>query len=133
MNLLFVCLFVWSFSSHSKIFTHMETSPLPMKSCKFDLCSALMAIEQWELFNVPHLLRHGPSVYNGHLRGAVTLTPNAERLPVELSLPVFTTVCHERGSNPDPRPMLMYLQNKIKCPFWWPMLGTYYHWAVRVI
>ena len=57
----------------------------------FDLCSALMAIEQWGFFNVPHPLRHGPTVYNVHLRGPVTLTPNAERLAVELSLPVLTT------------------------------------------
>ena len=39
---------------------------------------------------VPHLLWHGASVYNGHLRRPVTLTPIAERLAVELSLPVFT-------------------------------------------
>ena len=31
------------------------------------------------------------SVYNGHLRGPVTLTPIAQRYAVELSLPVFTT------------------------------------------
>ena len=30
-------------------------------------------------------------VFNGHLRGPVTLTPIAERLAVELLLPVFTT------------------------------------------
>ena len=58
----------------------------------FNLCSALMAIEQWGLFNVPHLLRHGPIVYNGHLRGPGALTPVAERLTVELTLPVFTSV-----------------------------------------
>ena len=39
------------------------------------LCSALMAIEQWGFFSVPFLLWHGASVYNGHLRGPVTLTP----------------------------------------------------------
>ena len=41
---------------------------------------------------MPRLLWHGASVCNGHLiRGAVTLTLIAERLAVELSLPVFTT------------------------------------------
>ena len=40
-------------------------------------------------FSVPHILWHGTSVYDGHLRGPVTLTPIAERLAVELSLPVF--------------------------------------------
>ena len=32
---LFVCLFVWGLTSHSRIYTHTETSPLPVKSCKF--------------------------------------------------------------------------------------------------
>ena len=53
--------------------------------------SALLAIEQWGLFSVQHLLWYMASVYNGHLRGHVTLTPIAERLEVELSLPVFMT------------------------------------------
>ena len=36
------------------------------------------------------------------IRGPVTLAPVAERLAVELSLPVFTTsVCRDRGSIPD--------------------------------
>ena len=56
------------------------------RAANFDLCSALMAIEQWRLFSVPHLLWYGASVYNGHLRGLVTLAPIAERLAVELSL-----------------------------------------------
>ena len=61
---------------------------------------ALMAIEQSGFFNVAHLLWHGPTLYNGHLRGPVTLTPVAERLAVELSLPVLKTkVCPNRGSN----------------------------------
>ena len=61
-----------------------------------------MAIEQWGFFNVPDPLRNGPTVYNGHLREPVTLTPVAERLAVELSLPFFTTwVCPDRRSNPD--------------------------------
>ena len=40
---LYVCLFGCS---------HMETSPLQVKGCKFNfyLCSALMAIEQWWFF-----------------------------------------------------------------------------------
>ena len=35
-------------------------------------------------------MRNGPTVYNGHLRGPVALTPVAERLAVVLSLPVAT-------------------------------------------
>ena len=60
-------------------------------AANFDLCSALMAIEQCGFFNMPHLLRHGVSIYNSHLREPVTLTSIAERLAVELSLPVVTT------------------------------------------
>ena len=44
------------------------------RAASFDLCSALMAIEQWGFFNVPHLLRHGLTVYCGHLRGLKLIT-----------------------------------------------------------
>ena len=41
--------------------------------------------------------------YNGHLRGPVILTPIAERLAMELLLPVFTTwVCRGWDSNTQP-------------------------------
>ena len=46
------------------------------RAVNFDLCLVLMAIEQWGFFNVPHPLRHVPTIYNGHLRRPVTLTPN---------------------------------------------------------
>ena len=59
------------------------------RAANVDLCSALMALGQWGFFSVPHLLWHGASVYNGHLRGPVTLTPIAERLVVELCLPFY--------------------------------------------
>ena len=49
------------------------------RTAKFDLNSTLLAIEQWELFCVSHLLWNGASVYNGHLRGSVTLTPIVEQ------------------------------------------------------
>ena len=73
-----------------------ETSPVPVpvKGCQFFfyICSERMPIEQWGFFNVPHLLWHGASLNDGHQRGDVILTPVAERLAVELSLPVFTTL-----------------------------------------
>ena len=54
-----------------------------------------MVIEQWGFSSVPHPMWH---VYNGNLRRPVTLTPIAESLAVDLSLPVVTTwVC--RGWN----------------------------------
>ena len=47
--------------------------------------------DQLGFFSVPNLLLHGASVFNcGHLQGPVTLSTVAERLAVELSLPIFT-------------------------------------------
>ena len=43
------------------------------RAANFYLCSALRAIEQWGFFSVPHLLWHGASVYNGHLRGPYSI------------------------------------------------------------
>ena len=40
------------------------------RAANFDLCSALMAIEQWRFFSMPHLELHGASV-------PVTLTPSS--------------------------------------------------------
>ena len=76
-------LIVWVFRPTRQHFTHMETSPLLVKAPNVDQCSTLMVIEQCGFFSVPHLLRHGASVYNGYLRGPVTLTPVAERLAAE--------------------------------------------------
>ena len=80
-----VCLFGF-FVPFENCSLSLETSPLPVKRCNFDLYSVVMATEQWGFYNVPHLLWHGPTLY--HLRGPVTLTPVAQRLSVELSLPV---------------------------------------------
>ena len=46
---IFFCLFVWSFSSHSRFFTHMESHHYRWRAPNFDLCSAPMAIEQWQV------------------------------------------------------------------------------------
>ena len=73
---LFVCLFVWGFSSHSRTFhSYGNVTNIRWRVAKFDLCSALMAIEQWGFISVPYLQWHGTFVYNGLLRGPVTLTP----------------------------------------------------------
>ena len=68
-----ICLFVWDCSSRL-----WRCHNYRLRAANFDLCWALMAI--WGFFRVPHLLWHGPSAYNGHLRGPGTLTPIAERL-----------------------------------------------------
>ena len=43
---------------------------------------------------MPHLLGHEASVLNGRLQGPVTLSPIAESLVVEPSLPVFKEIMH---------------------------------------
>ena len=87
-------LLTFHLKSCNKKFTHMETSPCRWRAAYFDLCLTLMDIEQWGFLSVSHLLWHEASVYNGHLLEPVALTPIAEHLTVELSLPVFTTyVC----------------------------------------
>ena len=95
---LFVCLFVWyrSTREYSLIWRRHH---FRWRAENFDLSSALMAIEQWGFFNVPHLIWHGASVYNSHLRGPVTLSPITERLAVELSY----LVCRGWDSN-KPKP-----------------------------
>ena len=78
------------------------------RTAHFDLYSALMSIEQWGFFSVPHVLWHRASVHNGHRRGPVTLTIVADRLALELSLPVLMTkVCHSWDSNPQPSAALL--------------------------
>ena len=59
----------------------------------FDLCLALMAIEQWGFFNMPHLLWHGPSLYNGHPRGPVTLNTYCQAFSSGAVTTCFTTSC----------------------------------------
>ena len=84
----FFCLFGFYFKP--KFFTHIETSPSSVKPSHFDLYSTLMITEQW-----------GHTNCNGHLQGPLTLTIATECVPVDLSLPVLTKVCHNRGSNSD--------------------------------
>ena len=77
-------LLVWGFTSHSRIFHSYE-----------GLQILTYARHSWPLSSEGSLPCHTycdtvSSVYNGHLRGPVTLTPIAERLAVELSLSVFT-------------------------------------------
>ena len=57
-GLLFVCLFR-VFRTTRELFTHFHH--YLWRATDFDLYSALMAIEQWRSFNVPHLLWHGPT------------------------------------------------------------------------
>ena len=60
-----------------ELFTHLETSPLPVNDCKF--WPMLGTYGQWArtdigLFSVSHLLWHKVSVYKSHLRRPMTLT-----------------------------------------------------------
>ena len=62
-----ICLFVWVFCPNGEFFTHMETSTT--SAANFNLYSALMGIEQLGLLRVQHLMWHGISLTNDHLRG----------------------------------------------------------------
>ena len=95
-------LFIWGFTSLLRIFHSFGDITLPMKGCDFlTIYSALMALSNEGFLSVPHLLRHGPTVYDGYLRESVTLTPVVERLVLKLSLPVLMTdVCPDWLSNP---------------------------------
>ena len=75
--------FVWGYCPTREFFTHMGTSPLLVKGCKWLLSS--------EGSLASHTYCDSGTVYDSHLRGPVTLTPIAERLAVERSLHVFTT------------------------------------------
>ena len=65
--------------------------------------SEVLTLKYWKfcLRATPTVTRANPFIiYNGHLIGPVTLTPNAECLVVALSLPVSTThVCRGWDSN----------------------------------
>ena len=61
------------FMSHSRVFHSYGDVTITDEGLQIltGLCSALMAIEQWRFFTVPHLLWHGTSVDNGHHREPV--------------------------------------------------------------
>ena len=71
---MFVCLFVWGLSSHSKIFHSYWDVTITGEGLQI----LTYARHSWPLSNkgisVTHLLWHGAFVYNGRLQGPVTLT-----------------------------------------------------------
>ena len=79
-----------------------KTSLLPMNGFRFRTMLDTHGYWAWGFFNMPHLLWHGPILYNGYLQGPVTLKPVAKRLTVELSLNVLKTkICPDCKSNPN--------------------------------
>ena len=118
--------FIWSFSSHSRIFSliwrlnrsiadeglyiftyarHVwplssegslgHASRLTLQSD--DLCDLGYSDGSFKLACHTYCNTGHPFINNGHLRGPVTLTPNAKRLTVELSLPALTTYVWRAG------------------------------------
>jgi hypothetical protein len=56
------CLFVYSHTSN--FFSYLVAVTIASdKAANFGLCSVLRAFEQEGIFTMPHLLRHGTSVY----------------------------------------------------------------------
>ena len=75
---IFFMLVLVFFCPSQQFFTHMETSPLPVKGCKF--LPMLGTHDHWTVsfLSVPHLLYvTRASVYTGHLRGCIRDTPNS--------------------------------------------------------
>ena len=92
------CLFVCGFTSHSRIFHSYGDSTVTGEWLQILTYSSTW--HSWPMSNDGFLacytcdMGHPFVIYaymNGHLQGPVTLSPNAERLPVKLSLPLFTT------------------------------------------
>ena len=83
-------LFVWlRFLSHSRIFHSFGDATITGEGLQI-LTSYSWPLSSEGSFSVPHLLWHGASVYNGQFWWPVTFTPKANRLAVEISLPVLT-------------------------------------------
>ena len=59
-------LFVMDFSSHSSIYHSYWDVTITGEGLQILSYAALVAIEQWDFFSVPHLLWQGASVYNGY-------------------------------------------------------------------
>ena len=104
-SIYFVCLFVWRFSSHSRMFYSFQDVTITGEGLQI----LMLARHSWPLSSKRSLTCHtycdtrsGPSLHHCHLRGPVNLTPFAVLLTEELSLPVLTMwVCPDRGSNLD--------------------------------
>ena len=97
-----VLLLFWGFfyPPTRDIFTHLETSPLPVKGYKF-WPTLTYAIEQWRFFYVIHLLWHGPTPYNRHLRGPAIYTRTFDCGTVNTCFNDFHAGVSDRQSNPD--------------------------------
>ena len=99
----FVYLLVWSFSSQSRISHSYGDVTITDEGLQIlTYARHLWAVSSVNFFmiSLPHLLWYETFVHTDHFRGPVTLTPNAERLTVELSLHVLTTyVCRGWDSN----------------------------------
>ena len=88
---LFACLFVCHPTISISFLTHTETSPLPVKGCKF--WPVLDTDGHWaaRVSMLATLYVTRDILFSCHLRWPVTHTPVAERFAEELSLPVFTS------------------------------------------
>ena len=98
-------LFIWGFSSHLRIFQSYGDVTMTGEG----LLILTYARHLWPLNSEGSLachtycMWHRASFYNGHLQRPVRLTPIAELLAVELSLPVFTIkVCCSWDWNTQP-------------------------------
>ena len=118
--MIFIYLRIWNLSSHSRNFHSYGDITIDGEGL---LQILTYTRRSWPFSSEGSLACHpycdtGLTFIIGHLRGPVTLTPNAKRLAVELSLPVLTTwVC------PDMSGMYMSATAAVE---WWKWLFCSY-------
>ena len=89
------CLFAWAFTSNLRIVHSYGDVTITSEGLQFSIFNS--AIDEWGLFNVPHLLWHGPTFYYGHLRSRTRDTHSCcKAFCIEA-----VTTCLDRGSNPN--------------------------------
>ena len=82
--------FVWGLSSHSRMFTHIEMSPIPVKGCK---CWPMLGTYGYWVVRIPW--RVTPTVtrgirLNGHLRG-IQVTYTVRNIREKYKIKMFFT------------------------------------------
>ena len=84
------CLIVCGFTSHSRIFH--SYGDVTIIGEMLQIFTYARHLWQWGFFSVLHLMWHNISIYNGHLRGPVTLTSISKHLAITIMFLRFRSV-----------------------------------------
>ena len=102
----------------------------------YKIYSALMAFEQWEFFNVSHLLWPVLTLYNSHLRGPVTHSCWRAFIIRAVTICLTTYVWPDRGSNPDlphARRKLYYYTTAAVVNYYIIYIVEYYWFGIHIM